>query len=107
VQDDLTKLSALKGNFEKFARDVQKNNAQIKDINKKFVEEETKKREDIIKSFENTINEISIKLDEQRLAAQEQIQENEKLKAEFDEKIKVYEEREKEFFEKVKELGMN
>jgi len=71
-------LANIKSNFEKFARDVQKNNAQIKEINVKFVEEETKKREDILASFENTINEITIKLDEEKVGAATQTAENEK-----------------------------
>lgn len=79
MQNDLTKMANMRSNLEKFARDVQKNNSQIKDINKKFVEEETKRREEILNSFENTLNEITIKLDEQRLGAQEQGAENEKL----------------------------
>ncbi len=78
VQTEVSKLNKLKINFESFARDVQKNNDQIKDINKKFVEEETNRREEIRKNFENTLNEITIKLDEQRTSAQEQIKENEK-----------------------------
>ncbi len=71
-------MANIKLNFEKFARDVQKNNSQIKDINVKFVEEETKKREDILASFETTINEITIKLDEEKLGAATQTAENEK-----------------------------
>jgi hypothetical protein len=103
-QGDLTKLVNIKSNFEKFARDVQKNNSQIKDINVKFVEEETKKREDILASFETTINEITIKLDEEKLGAATQTAENEKLKAEFEAEIGKYETREKEFFDSIKDL---
>ena len=112
-------MNDLKTNLEKFARDVQKNNVQIKEVNKKFVEEETQRREDILKSFETTLSEITTKLEEQKTGAIEQGVENEKyspiihmlifterLRAQFEEKISGYEKREKEFFEQIKELGI-
>jgi len=103
-QGDLAKMANIKSNFEKFARDVQKNNSQIKDINVQFVTEETKKREEILASFEKTLEEINVKLEEEKTGAATQTAENEKLKAEFEAKIGEYEKREKEFFDSIKDL---
>ena len=79
VARETIKLANYKAKLEKLCRDFQNNNNMIKDTNKKYVEEETKRREDLKKSFEASLGEITTKLEEQSKGAQDQHQENEEL----------------------------
>lgn len=63
--------------LEKGCREVQKNNDHIKSVNKKFTEEETKRREELLQNFENTIKEVTDKMEAQKKQADEFAAENE------------------------------
>lgn len=74
----------------------------IKDTNKKYVDEETSRREELKKNFESSLGEITSKLDEQSKGAQEQHLENEELRAKLKDKIQQFEAREKEVLDEIK-----
>jgi len=107
-RDQQAKENANQVNYkvqlEKGCREVQKNNDHIKSVNKKFTEEETKRREELLQNFENTIKEVTDKMEAQKKQADEFAAENETLRATLTEKIKKFEEREKEFFEQIKQV---
>jgi chromosome segregation ATPase len=102
INAETVKLSNYKAKLEKLCREFQANNNSIKDTNKKYVEEETKRREELKKNFESSLGEIAVKLEEQSKGAQEQHQENEELRAKLKDKIQQFEAREKEVLEEIK-----
>jgi len=102
ISGETLKLANYKSKLEKLCREFQANNNSIKETNKKYVEEETKRREELKKNFESSLGEIAIKLEEQSKGAQEQHQENEELRAKLKDKIQQFEAREKEVLEEIK-----
>jgi len=102
LHNENLKLSQIKQHIEEMCRERQGHVAISNEKLKKFKEEETKKREEILQNFEGSFSEIQVKIDAQKKEDLEVSQENEKLREEIKLRIKEFEEKENTFIEQLK-----
>ena len=61
VTDENKQNTQLRSSLESYCRDVQDKNVKVQKINKSFVEEETKQREELIANLTKNVSDINEK----------------------------------------------
>lgn len=99
---EVTKLSAVKGKLETLCRELQKQNKAVMDDSKRVAEEEQAKRTELNSKFQDTIKDVSAKLDSQGEDRIKQFQENDALREKLKNFADQYELREQHFAHQLK-----
>jgi len=80
AQQEATKLAAVKGKLETLCRELQKQNKAVIDDSRRVQEEEHNKRSELSNKFQETIKDVTVKLDAQGDDRIKQFQENDALR---------------------------
>lgn len=99
---EVTKLSAVKGKLEVLCRELQKQNKSVLDDSRRVAEEEHAKRAELSAKFQDTIKDVSVKLDAQGEDRIKQFQENDALREKLKNFADQYELREQHFAHQIK-----
>jgi len=99
---EVTKLSAVKGKLETLCRELQKQNKAVLDDSRRVAEEEHNKRAELNAKFQDTIKDVSTKLDAQGEDRIKQFQENDALREKLKNFGDQYEIREQHFAHQLK-----
>ncbi|EQC38649.1 hypothetical protein SDRG_04346 [Saprolegnia diclina VS20] len=96
-QDALQKVSSTKGKLEQLCRELQKQNKTIISESRKMAEDEDAKRKQLSTQFQKTIEEVSVKMEQQGKDYVASLHENEALQTKLKTFLAQYEVREEHF----------
>eukprot|EP01112_Ceratiomyxa_fruticulosa_P006757 TRINITY_DN1763_c0_g1_i4.p1 TRINITY_DN1763_c0_g1~~TRINITY_DN1763_c0_g1_i4.p1 ORF type:complete len:349 (+),score=85.39 TRINITY_DN1763_c0_g1_i4:243-1289(+) len=99
---DITKVTNVKNKLEILCRELQKQNKSVMDESRKVGEEEAARRQELSSRFHATINDVTVKLEEQGEERLKQLQENETLREKLRAFVEQYEIREQHFGTQLK-----
>jgi len=99
---EVTKLSAVKGKLETLCRELQKQNKAVLDDSRRVAEEEQAKRAELSAKFQDTIKDVSAKLDAQGEDRIKTFQDNDALREKLKNFADQYELREQHFAHQLK-----
>jgi len=102
AQQEATKLAAVKGKLETLCRELQKQNKAVIDDSRRVQEEEHNKRSELSNKFQETIKDVTVKLDAQGDDRIKQFQENDALREKLKNFAEQYELREQHFAHQIK-----
>jgi len=97
-----SRLTGVKGKLETLCRELQKQNKSVMDDSKRVAEEEHAKRQQLSEKFQDTIKDVSAKLDTQGEDRIKQFQENDTLREKLKNFAEQYELREQHFAHQLK-----
>jgi len=83
-QTELDKTLAVRSKLETLCRELQRQNRAVADESKRAQEAELKKREQLSKQFQGTINEISSRLEADEQAKAKQMEDHDQLRVKLD-----------------------
>lgn len=99
---ELNKALKTKQKLESLCAELQKQQRDLLDENKKITDQERSRRQELADKFQWTIKDVREKMDQQAQERLEQVRENDELRAKFKKFLEQYEEREKELIEQQK-----
>ena len=102
AQQEHSKMAGVKTKLETLCRELQKQNKAVMDDSKRVQEEEHAKRQELSAKFQDTIKDVSTKLDAQGEDRIKQFEENDQLREKLKNFADQYELREQHFAHQLK-----